>query len=404
MKARHIWIVFKKEVKDIIRDKKTVITSIVVPMILIPAMNILMGGGVQSLQKGITENVTIALAKDSNTPEAAKLVKEKIIASNPNIKLIQADDPVASIKNEGVRIVLEFEKDYSSKLAAGKTFEIKLLYDKSKTKSEGAVGIVSEAIRNFNRNVVQERIAALGLDPDILEPAKIVENNVADPKQGGNMVMMMTLPLMIGLLVALGGIPAATDLVAGEKERNTFEPLLTTKPDRASLLIGKYLTVTLFSMVSVAAIVAGMVIGYAINPNSLTMGSGGQIGGFNIPPLAGVLSIIITIALGMTFTGIQIALSTYARSFKEAQTYMSFLIFAAMIPGYATMFMQPNDIQMYMYLLPVLNTIAAFKMLLGGLINYLNLLLALGSSILYVVGTLWLAARLFTKEKMLFRG
>jgi len=404
VKMRHVWIVFKKEVRDIIRDKKTVITSILVPMILIPSMNILMGGGVANMQKGINENVTIALAESSDTPEIAKLVEEKIIFNNPNLKLVKTENPVDAVKKEEVRIVLEFEKDYSAKLDEGKPFEINLIYDKSKTKSEGALGIVSEAIRNFNYNVVQERISALGLDTDILEPTKIVEKNVADPKQGGNMIIMMTLPLMIGLLVALGGIPAATDLVAGEKERNTFEPLLTTKPDRASLLMGKYLTVTLFSMVSVAAIVAGMVIGYAVNPNSLTMGSGEQVGGFYIPPLAGLLSIVITIALGMTFTGIQIALSTYAKSFKEAQTYMSFLIFAAMIPGYATMFMQPNDIQTFMYLLPVLNTIAAFKMILGGLINYVNLLLALGSSILYVAGTLWLAARLFNKEKMLFRS
>jgi ABC-type Na+ efflux pump, permease component len=212
------------------------------------------------------------------------------------------------------------------------------------------------------------------------------------------------LPLMVSLLVAIGGIPAATDLVAGEKERNTFEPLLTTKPDRASLLFGKYLTVTLFSLVSVAAIVIGMGLGYAINPNSLSMGTGEQIGGFSVDPLAAFLSIIITIALGFTFSGIQIAISTYAKSFREAQTYLSFLIFAAMIPGYATMFMQPNDLQTIMFVLPVMNTIAAFKMLLGGLINYMNLVLALVTSVFYVGATLWLSTRLFKKEKFLFRS
>ena len=404
MKARHIWIVFKKEVRDILRDRRTIITSILVPMILIPLLNTLVGGGAESLQKGMTENITIALAQGSNTPETVKLVEDKIIPANPNIRLVNADDPVDAVRSEKVRIVLEFEKGYEVKLAEGKTFDIKLIYDKSKTKSEAAVGIVSEAVRSFNRTVVAERITAMGLDASILEPSNIIEDNVADKKQGGNMMLMMLLPLMVGLLVALGGIPAATDMVAGEKERNTFEPLLTTKPGRASLLLGKYLTVTLFSLVSVAAITAGLFIGYAINPNSLTMGSGEQIGGFSIPPLAGVLSLVITISLGMTFTGIQMALSAYARSFKEAQTYMSFLMFAAMIPGYATMFMQPADLQSYMFVFPVLNTIAALKMVLGGVINYTNLVLALGTSLLYVAGTLWLAARFFNKEKILFRS
>ncbi len=404
MKIRHVWIVFKKEVRDIIRDKKTVITSILVPMVLMPVFNILVGGGVENLQRGITENVTIALAESSNTPDIRTLVEERIIRSNPNIRLVDTDNPVEAVKKEEVRAVLEFEKDYAAKLAEGKTFEIRILYDQSKTKSEGAFSIVSEAIESLNRSIVEERLTALGMSAELLEPAKIVGSNVAEGGNStGNMMILMVLPLMISLLISLGGIPAATDLVAGEKERNTFEPLLTTKPGRSSLLMGKYLTVAMFSIVSVAAIAAGMGIGYILNPNTLTMGTG-ELGGFTMDPLAGILLFIITIALGMTFTGLQIAISTYARSFKEAQTYMSFLTFAAMIPGYATMFMQPNDIQTFMFALPVLNTIAAFKMILGGLMNYVNLLLALGTSVLYVAGTLWLAARLFNKEKVLFRS
>lgn len=404
MKMKHVWIVFKKEVKDIIRDKKTVITSIFIPMILIPVLFTIMGGGVESMQKGINENVTIALSESSDTPDTAKLLEERIIKSNPNIKLVKVNNPVEAVKKEEVRAVLDFEKDYAAKLKAGKPFEIKIYYDKTKTKSDGAYGIISEAIRNFNSGIVEERLAALGIGKEMLEPSKIIGENVADEKKSGNMMLLMVLPLMISILVAVGGIPAATDLVAGEKERNTFEPLLTTKPDRASLLLGKYLTVTLFSLVSVAAIVMGMVFGYIINPNSLTMGAGEQISGFSVDPLAALLSIGITFALGMTFSGIQIAISTYAKSFKEAQTYLSFLIFAAMIPGYATMFMQPNDIQTYMFFLPVMNTIAAFKMLLGGVINYYNLIIALISSVFYVAVALWFSTMLFKKEKFLFRS
>lgn len=404
MRIRYIWIVFKKEVKDIIRDKRTLVTSIIIPMVLIPLLNIMLGGGVQKLTKDINENVAVALSENSNTADIKQLVKEKIIKNNPNIRIVDVKTPIDAVRKEEVRCVLDFDSDYVEKMKAGKPFSIKIIYDKSKTKSEASVQILTNAINSFNTEIVRERIITLKEDPDILEPSKIEATDVSVNKQAGNSVLMMTLPLMLGLLVSLGGIPAATDLVAGEKERNTFEPLLTTKPDRASLLVGKYLTVTLFSFVSVAAIVTGMVIGYIINPNSLTMGTGEQITGFYVPPLAAFLAIIITATLGMTFSGIQIALSTYAKSFKEAQTYMSFLIFAAMIPGYATMFMQPNDMQTYMFILPVVNTIAALKMVLGGAINYPDLIMALVSSVIYVMAALWLAAALFKKEKMLFRS
>jgi len=98
------------------------------------------------------------------------------------------------------------------------------------------------------------------------------------------------------------------------------------------------------------------------------------------------------------------SLSTYAKSFKEAQTYMSFLLIIVMIPAFSTMLMQPNDIPAYMFLVPVMNTLAAFKIVLGGSINYFYLLMALGSSLVYVGITLWLAATLFKKEKVLFRS
>ena len=108
-----------------------------------------------------------------------------------------------------------------------------------------------------------------------------------------------------------------------------------------SILIGKYLTVTLFSFVSVISQLIGVLIGSMISPSFFTMADGGGEVSFFIPIGALLLSILIIIALGMVFASIQLAVSTYARSFKEAQTYLSFLIILAMVPGYATMMMQP---------------------------------------------------------------
>ena len=404
MKLKHIGIVFKKEVKDLIRDKRTIITSILVPMLLIPVINTIMGGGVKKFTEDLNENVTIALSKTSNTPDTVQLVKEKLIDGNSGLVLVEAGDPEEALQKEEVRCILDFESGYAEKLEKGMPFKITLRYDESKTKSQAGVDIVAGAIEEFEAGIVDERIEALGLSKDILRPVVIERRNISDSGGGGNMMLMMLLPLMIGLLVSIGGIPAATDLVAGEKERNTFEPLLTTMPGRGSLLLGKYLAVTLFSFASVVAIVAGMAIGYLINPTSLTMGVDSQISGFEIQPAALVMALVITIALGMTFSGIQITLSAFARSYKEAQTYLSFLMIIAMIPGYATMFLQPGDLRPYMFALPVLNTIASFKMILGGVINYSNLALALATSAVFVAATLWLAASMFKREEVLFRN
>lgn len=404
MKLKHVMIVLRKEVKDLLRDRRTIISSILLPMILIPVINIVMGGGIQKFEKDMNENVMVALSRSSNSPEVRELVQERILSKNPNIVLVDAEDPVKALENNEIRCIIEIENSYAEKLEDGQPIQITLQYDESKTKSQAAADIVSRAIDKFSEEVVEERIATLGLDPDFLQPVQVERKNLAPNDMGNNMMLQMMLPFMISILVAVGGIPAATDLVAGEKERNTFEPLLTTMPDRGSLLLGKYLAVTLFSMVSLVAILVGLTIGYIINPNSLTIGIDTQLQGISLDPLAVVLALLITVALGMTFSGIQIALSTIAKSYKEAQTYLSFLMLAAMVPGYATMFMQASDLSPVMFVMPVMNTVAAFKMILGGSINYFNLVLALVTSIIFVILTLMFAASLFKKEKVMFRN
>ncbi len=404
MKLKHVMIVFKKEAKDLIRDRRTIISSFLLPMILIPLINIVMGGGIQKFEKDINENVSIALSQASNTPEINELVRERILSRNDNIMLVDIGDPSKALENDEIRCILDFESGYAKKLEEGKPATITLQYDESKTKSQAAADIVSDALEEFEAEIVNERLMAKGIDLEIMNPFEVQLSNVAPNQKGNNMMLEMMLPLMISMLISVGGIPAATDLVAGEKEHNTFEPLLTTMPDRGSLLLGKYFAVTLFSFVSVVAILAGLAFGYLLNPNSLTIGVDAQVYGYEIEPLAVVLALIITIALGMTFSGIQIALSTIAKSYKEAQTYLSFLMLGAMVPGYATMFMQASDLSPVMFTLPVLNTIAAFKMILGGNIDYGNLIIALAASVVFVSLTLWFAASIFKREKVMFRS
>ncbi len=404
MNVKHVWIVFKKEVKDIVRDKKTMLTSLLIPIILMPVLFALLGGGMAKMERDMSENITVALSAVSDSPQIRDLVQE-IFAPNPSIKILEAvEEPITTVRNGRVRFVLEIDRNFQEKLAEGKTFGITIVYDHSDTKSAGSYRFVAEAITAYQQGILHTRLQALGIEPELLQVAALVNVNAADEKSSGNFMLMMILPMLVAVLIAVGGIPAATDLVAGEKERSTFEPLLTAKAGRMSILFGKYLTVTLFSMISVVSQFCGIALGAVISPGFFTMAQGGGELSFYIPPSALLMIILITITLGMVFAGIQLAISTYARSFKEAQTYLSFLIFAAMIPAYATMMLQPSDLQPFMFAVPLLNAIASMKMILGNVINYSYLFIALGSSMLYVLVSLIFATNLFNREKVLFRS
>lgn len=406
MSLRHMWIVFRKEAKDLVRDRRTLVSSLLIPLIMYPVLFGLMGMGMDKLDRDIQQNITVALASHSNTPEIRDFLQNQVFKGRQNIRLVAiTSDPVESIRKGEARFVLEVDSDFAQKIDELKPVGISILYDDSDTMAAGSVGIVAQAIAAFSQSIIVERLSSLGISLEILEPLRINYASIPEDQKSGNNMILMMLPMMMTIMIAVGGIPAATDLVAGEKERSTFEPLLTTRPGRMSLLFGKYLTVTLFSLVSVVAQFAGMTVGMLVNPGYLSMnGSSTGIGGFNIPLGALILVIFITVALGMVFAGLQLAISTYSRSFKEAQTYLSFLIFVAMIPAYATMMLQPTDLQPVMFAVPVLNAIAALKMVLGGAINNTNLLIALGSSAVYVAIALVFSAGLFRRENVLFRS
>jgi len=405
MNIKHVFTVFKKEVRDIARDRKTLLTNLIVPIILMPVLITLMGGSIERMEKDISENITVALSENSYTDEIRNLVEGEIFKDYPNISVNGVvSDPIQSVRNDEVRFVIEVEPDFAEKLAMGQPYNITVIYDQSDTKSSGSYGIIASAINEYNQKVVHKRLESMNIDPGILEPVKIVQSNAAIEKAGSNMMIMMMIPMLVSMLIAVGGIPAATDLVAGEKERGTFEPLLTTQSSRMSILLGKYFTVTLFSIVSVIAQFTGLVVAILMKPSFFNMANPGGSISVSIPPAALILSILITITLGMVFASLQLAVSTYARSFKEAQTYLSFFIFIAMIPAYATMMMQPDDIKFVMFFIPLMNAIASLKMVLGNVINYTNLVVALGTSVLYVIISLVFTASLFNREEVLFRS
>ena len=156
----YLLIVLLKEVIYLLRDRRTIISSILLPMILIPVINIVMSGGIQKFEKDMNENVMVALSRSSNSPEVRELVQERILSKNPNIVLVDAEDPVKALENNEIRCILEIENSYAEKLEDGQPIQITHQYDESKTKSQAAADIVSRAIDRFSEELVEERIAA----------------------------------------------------------------------------------------------------------------------------------------------------------------------------------------------------------------------------------------------------
>ena len=393
MKLKHIGIVYKKELKDLLRDKKTVFSTFILPLILFPLIMFLLGGGMGSFMGDVSEN-------PYETPVKAYV--------EPAPGAQEKDEAQQLLADGAIEVVLKLDEDFADKLEAPLPAQVTVVYDEMSTNSQAKASAIMQMIELYNTRVGYERLEALGVSPEILRPAAAEMSTfsayygVANREGSDNMFLQMMLPYLAAILLATSGLGVAIDMIAGEKERCTLEPLLSTAADRNSILLGKFLTVLTVTLLGVIAQAIGMVLGFSILGSSA--GVSFMSGGINLSAGVIILALLCLVLMGMTFSCITISISAVSRTYKEAQTYSSYVVMLPMIIGVSSMFMQSSDISAVTMIIPVLNVVASLKLVLSGAVNYAYLALAAGSSLLYMLLALAFVRRLFAREKYIFRG
>jgi sodium transport system permease protein len=185
----------------------------------------------------------------------------------------------------------------------------------------------------------------------------------------------------------------ANDLIAGERERGTLESLMTAPIAANQLLTAKLLTVMVMSCASAAASLLSLSLIIRFGPFDEESSLFPLFTPF--PLLVMLLAVLLLAAF---FAGLELMLSTLSRSIKEGQTYMSGVVFLAMVPSYMLMPLHPVDIAQHHYLLPVFNGVALLKEVFYGKVDPWHALLGLGSSLFYVIVVILFSAKIFRRE------
>lgn len=391
MGFRYMSIVFKKELKDTFRDKKTIFTSIIIPIIIFPVLAFVIGIGTSGLMDEGSKPLDIAIIYEEDN----QLVE--YLENNENVNIKNTDDSYKALNKLDVKVILKIEKGFDANIKEGKLGKVELIYDESSQKSDIAFSRLLGIIKDYSQAIAYKRLEQKGINPSILTPIEIKENSIAKEDGLSMAIFAMILPFMLTIWSAVGGIPAATDLGAGEKERQTLEPLLTTKASRMSILLGKYFTVVVAGIMGTLASLIGFLIASKINPNF--MGAGVML-----PALSIVVIALFCLGLALVFAGLELVVSFYARNFKEAQTYLSPLTIVLMVPAYLTMFLDGRSIPEKYFHIPVINTIAIIKEAIVPIINFKHIVIVILWSIVYVGLSLFITIKMFNKESVIFRS
>jgi sodium transport system permease protein len=388
-----VWMIFRKELIDLFRDRKTLLGTFLIPLLIIPFVVFLLGISYSNLEKEARTYVPIAVVGDGPLFER--------LAGLPGVRILQPENPHDALKRGELRAVIHVPADFEEQLEHWQTAELTVSYDSTNQKSVYARQLIEEAIERYSSEVVNQRLKQVRLSEQAIEPVAVSFENVASEEKLTGGMLAGIIPLVLVLSLASGGIAAANDLIAGEKERGTLEALMAAPVPASRILTAKMLTVMVMSCISALASLISLSLVFRFGP--FRQGTEPFSLGFLSPSTVLVLAVTLLL-LAATFAALELTISTLAKTFKEGQTYMAGIVVMAMVPSYMMMPLNPVDIPPVYYLLPIFNGVAMCKEVFYGEVDPLHAAVALGSSLVYVAAVIALAARVFRREGALLKG
>lgn len=403
MRLGHIGVVYRKELTDQLRDRRTLISMIVVPIVLFPLLTVGFGTlAVWSVQKARRQGATVMLLEAEHAPELAQRIRQtegfQIVAPAP--------DYAERISDKKLRAAVEFPSGFKEKLSrvASQPPRITIYYYEGEIHSEFAVRNLQKILEEYREQTVAERLAERNLSTEILEPFQAEEENVASPEKVGGTVLGGILPYFIIILCLTGAMYPAIDLTAGEKERGTIETILASPVSRSELVFGKFLMV-LTASVTTALLALGSFAATLLVPAAAlreALAKGSQELPFVISGLVVAAVFLMVFPLAVMFSGALLAIALLAKSYKEAQSYISPLMIVVILPAIAAM-LPGVELNSKLALVPILNVSLVSKEILTGNYPWDLILVIFGSSCAYALAALGVAVAAFNRESVLFR-
>lgn len=376
---KDIGIVFRKEMTEILRDRRTLIAialaAFATPVVLY----------VISQVSTKTATATYTVGYSGQIPSGLD-----VLFTATGMKLVQVSDPAAAAKQQ-VDIGLEFTQ-------AG----VIEYYDPTRQSAQIADVRLQEILTRYDGAKVVAALQQRGIDPSILQPLPVTVRPLSSPTQAAqNSFLSFFLPYILITMSLTGGLSAALDTSAGERERKTLESLLLTPAPRTQVLIGKILAVTVTSLAAALVAIVSMLVALS----QVTFGGGSGIGHITLSPLAAVVMAWLAVLLAAAFASLTITLGTLARSFRQGQAYATPLYFIAIFPASIVLFVPDFNPSLAYYLIPILNAVLVLRdAIVHGTIAWLPLVVTSLSLVATGAVCFYLALKLFTREALLVRS
>ena len=395
MGIKHIRAVYKKEMQDILRDRRTLIATVVIPILLIPIMTFGIPLLFSSTEQQIVEQTQyIAIINYESSENFTRLID-----GSRSLRVVEIDKPIdEAIRNGTIAAGIGIPSDFDDRIANEQRVNITVYYDASSRTSNVAYSKIMQFLSMYSKVTVDERLLNREIDPEILSPIQVFASDVATEDEVSGYLLSLILPPLLSIIVATGGMNASIDLTVGEKERHTLEALLVTSAKRRDLITGKFLAVFSTTLVSIAFIML-----------SLT-GSVGYLSTFSIQQMQIFLTLQTSIIvfsilslMAIMIASLGMALASFAKSFKEANNYLTPMLFLIVILSFGSYGINIDDVGLIPFLVPILNVTLVIQEVMVNNLNVFHLVLTVTSTVVVSVILILIASWIYHKEGLLFR-
>jgi sodium transport system permease protein len=373
-------VVLRKELRETLRDRRTVAVMVLLPLVVYPLVSLLTTevlAAKQMAAEARTSRVAVVGA-DADAGGAVADVRDRLLATR-EIELV----PIASaVPSRGAGAAAEVSAGRIDALVEASARRVRIDYDQTREPSVKAQTRVEAAL-------------AAALPPGCAPRYTVDSRNVAPKRQLGGYVLSKILPLLVVLMTMLGAFYPAIDITAGERERGTLETLLASPVRRLDLMAGKVLAAATLAALTGVLNIAAM---------SLTVSTGahlmGAAGTLEIPWTRAAATVLTVVPAAFLFAAAMVAIGALARSFKEAQNLLTPLYFLCLVPSLVAS-LADFSLQGPALLVPGVNVTLLARDLMLGAASPGRAALVLISTAAYGAVALGLAARLYDSERLL---
>jgi len=406
VRPRFVFAVAGREVLSTLRDRRAVLANLIIPLLVLPLVMLglpLVLGGLFAQEAGRSSEVGVE-GRERLPPGLVRALE------GANIHLTAVEDAAAAVRSDRVAVALAVPPGFAVRLREGSA-PLTVFSKSSGLQDELIADKLTGAVETYGETLVRARLRRAGLEPRLLTPIALTtrDASTAAERAGGSLGWLI--PFFIVVWTLTGGQMVAIDATAGEKERGTLEALLVTPVRRSEVVVGKFLATLLFGLSAAFTATLGFLASGALLGLFLVgrlSGEAGEVasslgGSLSIGGGAALALFVSGLLLAALVAALLVAVTLFARSLKEAQSYVAPLSLVLVLPvvglQFADFFAQPA-----LYALPAFGTLLLMNDLVQGTLEPRSALLAWGSSLVLAALLLAFALHNFRREGVLFRA